>query len=128
MFAAAHQIYLFLRCWRACRACIFKPVPDPPPRPSRANARSGEKVGGRSRRTGGARRAAAELAAVLNCPKLRSQKMQSTNSYRRVGRSALTTFLLLAAALLITAGQAHAQIVRTVDRSFTDALPNPCTG
>jgi hypothetical protein len=54
--------------------------------------------------------------------------MQNTNSYRRVGRGALTTFLMLAAALLITAGQAHAQIVRTVDRSFTDALINPCTG
>lgn len=54
--------------------------------------------------------------------------MQSTNSYRRVGRGALTTFLLLAAALLITAGQAHAQVVRSVDRSFTDALLNPCTG
>ena len=54
--------------------------------------------------------------------------MQSTNSYRRVGRGALTTFMLLAAALLITAGQAHAQVVRTVDRSFTDALVNPCTG
>jgi len=54
--------------------------------------------------------------------------MQSTNSYRRVGRGALTTFLLLAAALLITAGQANAQVVRTVDRSFTDALLNPCTG
>ena len=54
--------------------------------------------------------------------------MQNTNSYRRVGRSALSTFLLLAAALLVTAGQAHAQVVRTVDRSFTDALVNPCTG
>ena len=54
--------------------------------------------------------------------------MQSTNSYRRVGRGTLTSFLLLAAALLITAGQAHAQVVRTVDRSFTDALINPCTG
>ena len=54
--------------------------------------------------------------------------MQNTNSYRRVGRGALTSFLLLAAALLITAGQAHAQVVRTVDRSFTDSLVNPCTG
>jgi hypothetical protein len=54
--------------------------------------------------------------------------MQNTNSYRRVGRGALTTFLLLAAALLVSAGQAHAQIVRTVDRSFTDSLVNPCTG
>ena len=54
--------------------------------------------------------------------------MQNTNSYRRVGRGALTTFLLLAAALLVTAGQAHAQVVRTVDRSFTDSLVNPCTG
>lgn len=54
--------------------------------------------------------------------------MQNPNSYRRVGRGALTTFLLLAAAMLVTAGQAHAQTVRTVDRSFTDSLVNPCTG
>jgi hypothetical protein len=54
--------------------------------------------------------------------------MQNTNSYRRVGRGALTTFLMLGAALLITAGQARAQVVRTVDRSFTDSLVNPCTG
>ncbi|HLL75341.1 MAG TPA: hypothetical protein VK421_08740 [Pyrinomonadaceae bacterium] len=54
--------------------------------------------------------------------------MQNSSSYRRAGRGALATFLLLAAALLITAGQAHAQVVRTVDRSFTDSLVNPCTG
>ena len=54
--------------------------------------------------------------------------MQNTNSYRRGGRGALTTLLLLATALLFAAGQAHAQVVRTVDQNFSDTLINQCTG
>src|SRR5918997_4464963 len=54
--------------------------------------------------------------------------MQNTNSYRRAGRGALTTFLMLAAALIVAAGQAHAQVSRVVDTNFSDSLVNQCTG
>ena len=54
--------------------------------------------------------------------------MLKTNSPRNGRRSVLATFLLLTAALLLTADQAQAQVVRTVDKSFTDTVVNQCTG
>ncbi|HEX6184205.1 MAG TPA: hypothetical protein VFZ44_10035 [Pyrinomonadaceae bacterium] len=54
--------------------------------------------------------------------------MLKTTSYRHGRRGALLTFLLIATGLLLTADNAHAQVVRTVDKEFTDSLVNPCTG
>ena len=54
--------------------------------------------------------------------------MLKTNSPRNGRRSVLATFLLLTAALLLTADRAQAQVVRTVDKSFTDSVVNQCTG
>src|SRR5688572_17070906 len=54
--------------------------------------------------------------------------MLKTNSPRNGRRSVLATFLLLTAALLLTADRAQAQVVRTVDKTFTDSVVNQCTG
>jgi len=54
--------------------------------------------------------------------------MLKTHRHTHGRRSVLVTFALLAAALLLTAGRAQAQVVRTVDKTFTDTLINQCTG
>jgi hypothetical protein len=54
--------------------------------------------------------------------------MLKTNHHRHGRRSLLVTFFVLAAALLLTADRAQAQVTRTVVKDFTDSLVNQCTG